>query len=118
VYYLNLILDPLNAVVVMNPIMAKNNAIGTLHLNDEECGSERFAPHGELHGDDTPGLHRVAPHVVKHYVGLHELVVLPSKVLEHGIQHQFDGSIAVDKHPVDQLLVDVAQNVQWLQVLA
>jgi hypothetical protein len=54
----------------MNPIVANNNTIVTLHLDDEECGSEQFAPHGELHGDDTSGLHRVAPHVVKHRVGV------------------------------------------------
>jgi hypothetical protein len=46
----------------MNPIAAKNNIVVTLHLDDEERGSERLAPYGELHGDDTPGLHRVAPH--------------------------------------------------------
>jgi hypothetical protein len=50
-----------NAVVGMNPIVAKNNTIVTLHLNDKERGSERLAPHSELHGDDTPGFHRVAP---------------------------------------------------------
>jgi hypothetical protein len=48
-------------VVGMNPIVNKNDAIVTLHLDDEECGSELFAPHGELHGDDASGLYRVAP---------------------------------------------------------
>jgi hypothetical protein len=55
--------------------MAKNNTIVTLHLDDEECGSEQLAPYGELHGDDTLGLHRVAPHVVKRQFGLHELLI-------------------------------------------
>jgi hypothetical protein len=32
-----------------------------LHLDDEERGSERLTPYGELHGDDTSGLHQVAP---------------------------------------------------------
>jgi hypothetical protein len=45
----------------MNPIATKNNTIVTLHLDDEERGSERLAPYGELHGDDTPDFHRVAP---------------------------------------------------------
>jgi hypothetical protein len=76
----------------MNPIAAKNDTIVTLHLNDEECGSELFAPHGELHGDYASGLHRVAPHTVKHQVSLHELIILPSKLLEHSIQHQVNGS--------------------------
>jgi hypothetical protein len=33
-----------------------------LHLDDEEHGSERLATYSELHGDDTLGFHRVAPH--------------------------------------------------------
>jgi hypothetical protein len=37
-----------NAVVGVNPITAKNNARVTLHLDDEECGSDGLAPHGEL----------------------------------------------------------------------
>jgi hypothetical protein len=58
VNYLDLIVDPLNqelvqsrrnATIGMNPIVAKNNTIVTLHLDDEECGSERLAPYGELH---------------------------------------------------------------------
>jgi hypothetical protein len=53
-------------MIGMNPITVKNNTIVTLHLDDEELGSERLAPYGELHGDDTSGLHRVAPHAVKH----------------------------------------------------
>jgi hypothetical protein len=48
-------------VVGMNPIVTKNNAIVTLRIDDEERSSERLAPYGELHGDDTPGFHRVAP---------------------------------------------------------
>jgi hypothetical protein len=48
-------------VVSMKSIIAKNNAIVTLHLDYEECGSERLAPYGELHGDDTPGFQQVAP---------------------------------------------------------
>jgi hypothetical protein len=74
--------------VGMNPIVVKNNAIVTWHLDDEECDSE-------LHGDDPFGLHRVGPHAVNHKVGLHELVILPYKLLEHGAQHQVDGSATV-----------------------
>jgi hypothetical protein len=68
-----------NAAVGMNPITAKNKTIVTLHLDDEECGSKRVAPYGELHGNDTPSLHRVALHAVKCKISLHELIVpLPS----------------------------------------
>jgi hypothetical protein len=45
----------------VNPITAKNNTIVMLHLDDEESGSKRFAPNGELHGDDISSLHQVAP---------------------------------------------------------
>jgi hypothetical protein len=73
--YLELAVDPLNQDLVqsrgnetidMNSITVKNDTIVTLHLDDEECGSKRLAPNGELHGDDTSSLHRVAPDVVKH----------------------------------------------------
>jgi hypothetical protein len=67
------------------PIVTKNNTIVTMHLDDEERGSEQLAPYGELHGDDTSGFHVVAPHVVKHQAGLHVLVILPSKVLDDGV---------------------------------
>jgi hypothetical protein len=106
------------ATIGVNPNMAKNNTIVTLHLDDEEHGSERLAPYGELHGDDTPGFHRVAAHIVKRQVGLHELVILPSKLLEDGVQHQVDGSTAIDEHPGDRLPIHVTPNVQWFQVLA
>jgi hypothetical protein len=99
-------------MIGVNPIIAKNNTIVTLHLNNEECGSKLLAPYGELHGDDTPCLHRVAPHAVKRQVGLHELIVLPSKLLEDGVHHQVDGSAAADEHPGDWLLDDVTPNVQ------
>jgi hypothetical protein len=83
-----------------------------LHLDDEERSSERFAPHGELHGDDTLGLHRVAPHAIKHQVDLHELIVFPSELLEDRLQHQVDGKATVDEHPRDWLPVDVTSNIQ------
>jgi hypothetical protein len=103
----------------MNPIAAKNNIIVTLHLDDEKCDSERLAPNGELHGDDTLGLHRVAPpHTVKRQVGLNELIVLPSKLLEDRVRHQVDGNATVDEHPGDWIPIDVTPNVQWIQVLA
>jgi hypothetical protein len=44
-------------VVGVNPIVVENDAIVTLHLDDEEHGSERFAPYGEVHGDDASSLH-------------------------------------------------------------
>jgi hypothetical protein len=120
VNYLNLVIDPLNqelvqssgnATIGVNPITTKNNTIVTLHLDDEECGSKTFAPNGELDGDDTSSLHRVAPHTIKHQVGLHKLVILPSELLEDGVRHQVDDSTVVDMHPGDQSSVDVTSNV-------
>jgi hypothetical protein len=117
---LNLIIDTLNQELVqsrgntmidVNPIAAKNNTIVTLHLNDKECGSKRFTPNGELHGDDSSSLHRVAPHAIKRQVGLHKLIVLLSELLEDGVWHQVDGSAAVGKHPGDQPSIDVTSNV-------
>jgi hypothetical protein len=105
VYYLNLIVDPLNqelmqsrtnTMIGVNPIVTKNNTIVTLHLDDEERGSERLPPYGELHGDDASGFHRVAPHAVQHQVGLHELIVLPSKLHEYRVRYQVDDSATVD----------------------
>jgi hypothetical protein len=98
----------------MNPIVAKNNIVVTLHLDDEERCSGRLPPYGELHGDDTPCFHRVAPHAVKHQVGLHELIILPSKLPKDGVRHQVDDSATVDEHPGDRLPIDVTSNVQWL----
>jgi hypothetical protein len=102
----------------MNLITTKNNTVVTLHLDDKERGRKQLAPYNELHGDNTLGLHLVGPHAVKRKVGLHKLVVLPSKLLEDIIQDQIDDSAAIDEHPRDQLPVDVAPDVQWLQVLA
>jgi hypothetical protein len=48
-------------MIGMNLIVVKNNTIFTLYLDSEECGSERLASYGELHGDDISSLHRVAP---------------------------------------------------------
>jgi hypothetical protein len=120
VNYLNLIVDPLNqelvqsrgnATIGVNPIATKNNTIVTLHLDDEKCSSKRLAPNGELHGDDTSSLHRVAPHADKRQVGLHKLIILLSKLLEDGVQHQVDGSAVVDEHLGDRLFVDVTSNI-------
>jgi hypothetical protein len=99
-------------------IVTRNDAIVTLHLNDEECRSKQRAPYGELHGEDTPCLHQAAPNAVKRQVGLHELIILPSKLLEDGVQYQVDNSATIDEHPRDWLPVDVTPNVQWLQALA
>jgi hypothetical protein len=104
-------------MIGVNPIATKNNTIVTLHLDNEEHGSEWLAPYGELHGNDTPVFHRVVLHAVKHSVGLHELVVLASKLIEDGVRHQVDVRVAVDEHHGDRLPVDVTPNVQRLQVL-
>jgi hypothetical protein len=120
VNYLNLVVDLLNQELVqsrgnttigMNPIAAKNNIIVTLHFNDEECGSKRLAPNGELHGDDTSSLHRVVPHAVKCQVGLHKLIVLLSKLLENRVRHQVDGSTTVDEHQGERPYIDVTSNI-------
>jgi hypothetical protein len=69
-HHLNLVIDPLNKKLMlirshtpigMNPIMTQNNTIITLHLDNEENGSERLAPYGELHGDVAYGPHQAAP---------------------------------------------------------
>jgi hypothetical protein len=52
------------------------------------------------------------PHAIKHQVDLHELIVLPSKLLEDRLQHQVDGKATVDEHPRDWLSVDVTSNIQ------
>jgi hypothetical protein len=53
VHYLNLVVDPLNqelmhnrrnTVVCVNPIVAKNNAIVTLHLNDKNVVASDLLP--------------------------------------------------------------------------
>jgi hypothetical protein len=117
---LDLIADPLNqklvqskgnAMIDVNPITAKNNTIVTLHLDDEECGCERLAPNGELHGDDASSLHQVAAHAVKRRVGFHKLIVLPSKILRDGVWHQVDGSAAINEPPRDRPSSDVTSNV-------
>jgi hypothetical protein len=61
---------------------------------------------------------RLPPHVVKCKVSLHEFIVLPSKLHEDGVQHQVDSSATVDEHPGDWLPIDVAPDVQLLQVLS
>jgi hypothetical protein len=120
VNYLNLVIDSLNQELVqtrgntmigMNLITTKNNTIVTLHLDNKECGSKTLAPYGELHRDDASSLHRVAPHAIKCQVGLHELIVLLSKLLEDGVRHQVDGSAVINEHPGDRSSVDMTSNV-------
>jgi hypothetical protein len=53
----------------------------------------------------TPRASIELPPMLKRKVGFHELIILPSKLLE-------------DEHPGDRLPIDVAPNVQWPQVLA
>jgi hypothetical protein len=48
-------------MIGVNSIAAKNDTIVTLHLDDEERCSERLAPYGELHGDNTLRFHKVPP---------------------------------------------------------
>jgi hypothetical protein len=74
-------------MIGVNPIISKNNTIVTLHLDDEECGSERLARYGKLCGDDTFCLHWIAPHAITRLVGLCKLVVFPSELLEDRVRH-------------------------------
>jgi hypothetical protein len=60
----------------------------------------------------TPEPPSGCPHAVKRNVSLHELVVLPSKLLEDGVWHQANSSATVDEHPGDWLPVDVFPDVQ------
>jgi hypothetical protein len=76
-------------MIGVNPITAKNNTIVTLHLDNEEHDSERFAPYGELHGDDTTGFHWVAPHAIKRQFGPHELVILPPSFMKTEHDNKF-----------------------------
>jgi hypothetical protein len=101
-----------------NPIATQNNTIVTFHLDDEECGSERRAPYGELHGDDASSLHWVALHAVQCQVGSHDLIIFSSKLLEHRIWHQVDRNTVVDKHSRNRPRVNATSNVQRLQALA
>jgi hypothetical protein len=89
-------------MIGMNPITVKNDTIVTLHLDDEECCSERLAPYGELHGDDTLSLHRVAPPMPLSVWLVFTLIILPLKLLEDGVRHQVDDSAAIDGHPRDR----------------
>jgi hypothetical protein len=98
-------------MIGMNPITTKNNTIVSLHLDDKECSSKRLAPNGEFHGDDTSSLHRVAPDAVKHQVGLHNLIIPPSKLLEDGVRHQVDDNASVNEPPGDRPFVDVTSNI-------
>jgi hypothetical protein len=70
-----------------------------------------LAKSGCYNGDDAFGLHWVNPPIVKHKIGLHELIVLPSKLLEDRVWHQVDGSAAINEHPGEQPSIDVTSNV-------
>jgi hypothetical protein len=104
-------------MIGVNPIATQNNTIVTFHLDDEECGSERRAPYGELHGDDASSLHWVTLHAVQCQVGSHDLIIFSSKLLEHRIWHHVDHNTAVDKHSRNRPRVNVTSNVQRLQAL-
>jgi hypothetical protein len=54
---------------------------------------------------------KLPPHADRRQVGLHKLIILLSKLLEDGVQHQVDGSAAVDEHLGDRLFVDVTSNI-------
>jgi hypothetical protein len=76
-----------NTTIDVNSIMAKNDTIVTLHLNNEERGSERLTPHGELHGDDTLGFHRTSPPLSIRLVFMTSSSSLPSFLkMEYGIR--------------------------------
>jgi hypothetical protein len=103
----------------MNPIMAKNNTIVSLHLDDEECGSDDLLPTvSSMEMTPRATIRLPPPHAVKCQIGLHELIVLPSKLLEGGVWHQVEGNATIDEHLGVWLPVEVTLNVERLQVLA
>jgi hypothetical protein len=90
-------------MIGVNPITAKNDAIVTLHLDDEECGSERLAPHG----DDTPGLDQAAPTLLRVRLVFMSL----SSSLPSFLKTEYE-------HLGDRFPIDVTLNIQRPQVLA
>jgi hypothetical protein len=48
-------------MIDVNLITTKNITIVTLHLDDEERGSEQLAPYGEFHRDNASSLHHIVP---------------------------------------------------------
>jgi hypothetical protein len=72
-YYINLIINPLNhelmqnrrnIMIGMNSITIQNNTIVILYLDDEEHDSECLTSYGKLHGNTASDLHWL-PHVVQ-----------------------------------------------------
>jgi hypothetical protein len=77
-------LPPTNVDINM-VFMLPTEFIGVKEEVAQMCLSANEVMFEKLHGDDTPGFHRVAPHTVMCRVGLHELIILPSKLLEDGV---------------------------------
>jgi hypothetical protein len=124
---LNIITNPLDqelmqgrryATVGMNPIPPQDDTIATLHLDDEECGCQSLAPHGQLHGSNSLGSNGITTtNVIDHHVGLDHLLVGLAHLLEKRIRHQVDYSSSIDEHPRDRCAIKMPPDVQRLQVV-
>jgi hypothetical protein len=92
---LNIITGPLNqelmqgrryATVGINPIPPQDNAIITLHLGDEERGSQSLASHGQLHGSNPLSSNRsTTTNVVDHHIGFNQLLIGLAHLLEERV---------------------------------
>jgi hypothetical protein len=119
---LNIITNPLDqelmqgrryAMVGMNPIMPKDDAIVTLHLDNEERSSQSLAPHSQLHGINSFGSNGITTtDIIDRHVGLDQLLVELAHLLEKRIWHQVDYSFSIDEHPRDRCAIKMAPNIQ------
>jgi hypothetical protein len=80
------------AMIGMNPMPPQDNAIVTLHLSDEERGSQSLAPYDQLHGSNPFSSNGITTtNVVDHHVGLDQLLMGLAHLLE-GLWYQVDYS--------------------------
>jgi hypothetical protein len=101
------------ATVGMNPILPQYSAIVTMHLGDEEHGSQSLAPHGQLHGSNSLSSNGITTtDVIDLRVGLGQLFIGLAHLLEEEIQHQVDYSSSIDKHMRDRCAIKMPLDVQ------
>jgi hypothetical protein len=105
-------------MVDMNPIPPQDDAIVTLHLDDEECGSQNIAPHGQLHGSNSLCSNGITTtNVVDHHVGLDQLLVGLAHLFEKGVRHQVDYSATIDELSRNRRSIKMSSDVHRLQVV-
>jgi hypothetical protein len=101
------------AMVGLNSILPQDNAIVSLHLGDEECGSQSLAPHDQLHGRNSLSSNGISTtDAVETHIGLDQLLVRLAHLLEEGIRHQVDYSSSIDEHLRDRLAIKMPLDVQ------